>query len=285
MRTATRMVVLNSKKYALDLISVRAAAAYGLRRLYASWTGVAIRVRRSSDNAERDIGFIGEHLDVLALLVFVGNGSGFVTTWYDQSGNGRHATQVTVANQPQIVSNGVIAMPADNFRSAIIGSGYLVVISPSVTVAMTSAVASYSATSDSYSAVFSARTSSNNIGTSDILLAQSNGPSSTSPFRWGGASYVFASSVWRNGVAYDVETYNRTVLSVAANTTQVVTVGWSTQSGALAMALFSDSYLQGGSRLFKGWGQEIILFSSALSTIDRQLLERDQGIYFNISVS
>ena len=33
-------------------------------------------------------------------------GGGFVTTWYDQSGNGTHATQTTAANQPQIVSNG-----------------------------------------------------------------------------------------------------------------------------------------------------------------------------------
>ena len=56
MRRATRMVLLNSKKYALDLISAVVAAAYSLRRLYASYTGAAIRVRRSSDNAERDIG-------------------------------------------------------------------------------------------------------------------------------------------------------------------------------------------------------------------------------------
>jgi trimeric autotransporter adhesin len=106
MRTAIRMVLLNSKKYVLDLISAVVAAAYSLRRLYASYTGAAIRVRRSSDNAQRDIGFIGEHLDVFALLVFVGNGSGFVTTWYDQSGNGRHATQTDPARQPRIVTNG-----------------------------------------------------------------------------------------------------------------------------------------------------------------------------------
>jgi len=31
---------------------------------------------------------------------------GFVDTWYDQSGNDRHATQATMANQPQIVDSG-----------------------------------------------------------------------------------------------------------------------------------------------------------------------------------
>jgi hypothetical protein len=121
MKLSTRMVVLNSKKYVLDLISAVVAAAYSLRRLYASYTGAAIRVRRSSDNAEKDIGFIGEHLDVLALLVFVGNGNGFVTTWYDQSGNGRHATQVTAANQPQIVASGAVI--TEGGRPAITHNG------------------------------------------------------------------------------------------------------------------------------------------------------------------
>ena len=34
------------------------------------------------------------------------DGNGFVTTWYDQSGNSRNATQSTAASQPQIVSSG-----------------------------------------------------------------------------------------------------------------------------------------------------------------------------------
>jgi len=33
-------------------------------------------------------------------------GSGFVSIWYDQSGNGNDLSQVTVANQPRIVNNG-----------------------------------------------------------------------------------------------------------------------------------------------------------------------------------
>ena len=37
-------------------------------------------------------------------------GNGFVTTWYDQSGNVRNATQSTSTNQPQIVSNGSLVL-------------------------------------------------------------------------------------------------------------------------------------------------------------------------------
>lgn len=87
-----------------------AAAAYSLRKLRIAYTGAAIRVRRSSDSAEQDIGFDGAgNLDTSALTTFVGAGDGLVTTWYDQSGNARHATQTTVASQPQIVSSGVLA--------------------------------------------------------------------------------------------------------------------------------------------------------------------------------
>lgn len=85
-----------------------AAAAYSLRKLRGAYTGSAIRVRRSSDNAEQDIGFLNNALDTVSLTSFCGSGSGFVTTWYDQSGNARNATQTTAANQPQIVSSGSV---------------------------------------------------------------------------------------------------------------------------------------------------------------------------------
>ncbi len=86
-----------------------AAAAYSLRKLRTAYSGAAIRVRRSNDNAEQDIGFDGSgNLDETALIAFVGANSAFVTTWYDQSGNGRNTIQSTQANQPRIVNTGVI---------------------------------------------------------------------------------------------------------------------------------------------------------------------------------
>jgi hypothetical protein len=86
-----------------------AAAAYSLRLLDSTYTGSAIRVRRSSDNTEQDIGFnvFGE-LDTVSLTAFAGVGDAFVKTWYDQSGNSNDATQTTTANQPQIVSSGAV---------------------------------------------------------------------------------------------------------------------------------------------------------------------------------
>ena len=85
-----------------------AAAAYSLRKLRTAYTGSAIRVRRASDNAEQDIGFVSNVLDTSSLTSFCSGTNGFVKTWYDQSGNGRDATQTTGANQPQIVSSGSV---------------------------------------------------------------------------------------------------------------------------------------------------------------------------------
>jgi hypothetical protein len=88
-----------------------AAAAYSVRLLKSDYTGNAIRVRRSSDNAEQNIGFTAlGNLDTIALASFCLATNGFVTTWYDQSGNGNNATQTTASNQPVIVTAGVVNM-------------------------------------------------------------------------------------------------------------------------------------------------------------------------------
>jgi len=85
-----------------------AAAAYSVRKLRSAYSGSAIRVRRSSDNTETDIGFSGANLDTSSLTTFCSGTNGFVTTWYDQSGNAKNATQSTAGYQPQIVSSGTI---------------------------------------------------------------------------------------------------------------------------------------------------------------------------------
>lgn len=91
----------------LDLYP-NAAAAYSLRKLRTAYAGDAIRVRRSSDDTEMDIGFVDNELDTASLLNFVGAGDGFVSTWYDQSLNANNFIQPTASNQPEIIKNGFI---------------------------------------------------------------------------------------------------------------------------------------------------------------------------------
>jgi len=95
-----------------------AAAAYSLRQLRRSVFPYAIRVRRSSDDTEQDIGFNSNgELDTNALLDFAGTGDAHVSKWYDQSSNGNDATQGTNAAQPQIVSSGSVV--TENGKPAV----------------------------------------------------------------------------------------------------------------------------------------------------------------------
>ena len=94
-------------------------AAYSMRKLSSTYTGACIRVRRSSDNTEQDIGFVNDELDTTALLSFVGSNNGYVTTWYNQKGTGFNLNTATAINQPLIVNSGVVETV--NRRPAILG--------------------------------------------------------------------------------------------------------------------------------------------------------------------
>ena len=100
-----------------------ASAAYSLKKLRTAYTGVAIKVRRSSDNTEEDIGFVANELDTVSLLAFVGSGNdGFVTTLYDQSGGGNNVTQSSASEQPKIVTSSVVELD-DNGNNTMLFSG------------------------------------------------------------------------------------------------------------------------------------------------------------------
>lgn len=102
----------------LDLIT-GATAAYDVDLLSKDYAGSAIRIRRSSDNAEQDIGFSGVLFDNASALSFIGGGTGFVTTLYDQSGNGNDLVQAVANNQPTLSSGLILGDgTADFLRNA-----------------------------------------------------------------------------------------------------------------------------------------------------------------------
>lgn len=74
------------------------SAAYGLRLLRSAYAGPAVKLRRLSDNAMLDINFLGfvpglgAPLDVAAANAHCPTPCQ-IETWYDQSGNGRHANR------------------------------------------------------------------------------------------------------------------------------------------------------------------------------------------------
>lgn len=107
---ASKLVTnFNTYQLLLDLYP-NATAAFSLRKLRSGYTGKALRIRRSGDNAEFDFGFNGVDFDKAGAEAFcvAGGGSknGYVVKWYDQSGNSYDGSQSTAANQPQIIDNG-----------------------------------------------------------------------------------------------------------------------------------------------------------------------------------
>jgi hypothetical protein len=115
-----------------------ASLGLSLDKLDKNYTGSAIRVRRSSDNTELDIGFVNNELDTASLLDFVGSGDGFVTIIYDQVGS-NNMVQNTANLQSQIVSNGEVILKGEKpciIRSANDDGGYLSTYAPNDGVAV-----------------------------------------------------------------------------------------------------------------------------------------------------
>ena len=105
-----------------------AAAAYSLRNLVGTSNPAVVRVRRDNDNSEAD--FTATEVSDGTLAAWVGAGNdGFVRTWYDQSGNSRHAVNTTNTTQPRIVINGSIELESGKvcfrfFGGAVLDTGF-----------------------------------------------------------------------------------------------------------------------------------------------------------------
>ena len=120
------------------------ALAYSVRLLSStlgvSYSGVAMRIRRDSDDVEADVGFdslnnqvsltspisnTSDSLSYTDLADFVDHTgtptSAFVDEWKDQSGNARHASQATHTSQPKLYdsSTGLVEQGATTSRTAL----------------------------------------------------------------------------------------------------------------------------------------------------------------------
>jgi hypothetical protein len=290
------MVVLGGFKGVLDLIFAIASVAYGLRRLRRLYTGFCIRVKRSSDNAQLDIGFDSQgNLDILALLAFVGTGSGFVTIWYDQSGNGRNATQTTAANQPQIVSNGVLQ--TEGGKPAILFDGvddYLAAPSPLIDTTHSLFVLFTPKIENVTGSVFG-QWSAGQTGRFTILVNQISSGAASAGFlnAFNGSATGGGGS---GGLVIEVAISNAPTLITSISTTgseqwKLFKNGAEWDSATIPSVYTGVNSAIGslngtGSSLpFDGTVSELISFSSVLSTTDRQTLERNQGKYYSITVA
>jgi hypothetical protein len=64
------------------------------------YSGSCMTVRRASDNTTLTLGFVNGIVDMATADAWAAGSAMFVTTWFDQSGNGKNLTQATAVNQP-----------------------------------------------------------------------------------------------------------------------------------------------------------------------------------------
>lgn len=99
----------------LDAYSVTDAWDVG-HRLLTSYTGSLFRLRRSSDDAEQDIGYTATGAaDTAAATSFLGGSNGFITKVYSQTGS-TDLAQTTNANQPAYSATGFGGGPCASFN-------------------------------------------------------------------------------------------------------------------------------------------------------------------------
>jgi hypothetical protein len=271
----------------LDQLGITAAGAYSLRRVRLA-APLACRARRSSDNAELNIGFTASgDLDTAALLAFVGSGNGFVTTWYDQSGNGRNAIQSTAGAQPRIVSNGALETQngKPTIRQLTGGGGFVASVPITGSTLTANAVASLD---DQGVTGFKGLMSISSAGEWDfdsvsrgVLLLQVDAQANIAGFRNAYTSIV--------GITIGTQFV---ATSVYDGTNNILWKDGSAGPTVPSTGNFSTTLLSIGERLGPGVSSpwigtfsEKILFTSALSTTERETLETNQGAYYGITVA
>lgn len=289
--------ILNTQLYPLDKIT-KPIAAYSLRRLYKSFNGSSIRVRRSSDNAEADIGFTRKNtLNTTQLLNFVGSGDGDVMVWSDQTNNGYHLIQEVpfriVASGVLITENNNPAMRSNNTASM------------SVTTPVTSrsnftfATVAKFYTQTIWSPICGIKTNTTTAGNGEPLLQQ-NGVSITSNAlashntgvsdATGNLISITTSNFLAQRIAFlsrngGDSLGNGATLRLKINDVfSAVLVTQSFNVGGLSSTFRIGGRQQTATAFFDGVIQEILLFSAALSINDELALMQNQGTYYGLSV-
>lgn len=270
-------------QYPLDSVSATAAAAYSVRRVRAAWAGSCVRVRRSSDNVEADIGFDAEGwLDQAALAAHVGSSSGFVVTWYDQTGNARHLTHATASRQPRIVNAGTVDVAGRYNRPCLRHDGtgnQLVTSTFSLAQANTVVMAAYI---DSWPASAHLWNTAAGIGTNNVTMWSNSGTLS-----------IFAGTIANTGtLVANLLGAVHSLISVFNGASSATRVNDTDQTGlsvgaASISGLTSNGYLSAGSPVLGVANRvmEFMAFTSALSSGDRQTIQYSHNRYLGSASS
>jgi hypothetical protein len=293
---------MSAWKGILDKLSSSAAVALDLRLLTKGYTGPLIRVRRSTDNAEQDFyptakpshsysgvaDKVNRWVDTAAILAFCGAGSGYVAKIYDQKGT-NHATQTVAANQPRIVNTGVLE--AKNGRPTLRNYASTCFMN----------VPRFANPSANWAHLVLGAVDSLAINANDILggdgyynaagyYVQVLGGSASATFGKTGASYAaavtgttVAGAIQCVTITHSASNVATTRLNGAAGTPTSV-AGWTSGAANYAAGKYLDPTVTTTLSLLGNLATDVV-FQAMPSTADIQLLERNAGAAYGITVA
>ncbi|HXC05291.1 MAG TPA: LamG-like jellyroll fold domain-containing protein, partial [Bacteroidia bacterium] len=285
------------------LATTTSMGAYSVRQLSSTYAGPAIRVHRSADAAEADVAFdatgiVSANSTVTitsagSSTLTVGSTTSFadfynaasvsVSIWYDQSGNGFIMTQATSFIQPIIVNAGVLntikGKTTINFNGA----------NQSMAIPIASSAFNLQG---SFSVVETQPALQNNF---NAILSWENGSSA-------GPGFGPLNSAGGFGLYGTSSPSNLTLGPVSAGTTYALNATWTGQGTSITEArngtvnasglgtLFTQSISPGNlgadnGSYYLGSLSEVIIFTTPLSTINRQTLEQNQQAFFASSIT
>lgn len=260
-----------------------AAVAYSLRKLRTAYSGNCIRVRRSSDNTEQDIGFSNNLLDQSSLLSFCGAGDGFVTRIYDQSGVNNYAGQGTLNRQPLIVSSGA-TITRNSKPSMLLFAGsterFLEELLTS-TIATVSHSAFMLRAPDFSASTFGSFGLSSTSSVNQYESIASSSTNITAAFRNGGIENVITGLAYTNNQLYIISRHT------TATTNRLLAVNnTNTYTSATTLASFNATYVvlnrvrRSDTITGRGYLSEYVLFNSN-QTSNRTGIETNMNSFYS----
>ena len=191
-----------------------------------------------------------------------------VTTWNDKSGVGNHATQATTSNQPTYSSNSVVFSGNQLLLSAASAS-----LSTETVFIVANVSSSGGATGSLLGSVTTLNNSTSGLGGRSVDVDKSPG----NQLRL--VRQFLAVIATGSFTTYDTPSLIGTMTTgttafVYTNGSQTGTAAWSTAyTAGLSTIIGRNGYSTSASLFFTGSIQEIVLFSAALTTPQRQQVE------------
>jgi len=253
----------------------KAGGAYSLRSLSIA-SKYVVRVCRDSDDAEMD--FTAEGIDDGTLETWVGIGNnGYVSIWYDQSGQEHHATQTTQSKQPAIVTSGSLIMA--NGRPAIQPDGiddYLdcggLIVELSAGDVLLSTVHERETAGDGHMI-----TEADNLGTYSSNFVYESREATEEGLSWVNSD-SFGDTVYGSQVIGQITEISGTVQAylnnVSAGSSGTPTVN--TEAGTTILFSRGD----GTTAFYGGKVQEIVSYKTDKSS-ERAQITKDQNLYYS----